>query len=130
MRFRSALFASLALLFFAASSQAQLQDRVYGATGTATSGTVSGMNSAEVSMGNIKRPVNEIRRIEFGGEPRDLTAARQQAQKGQYENAVESLAKISRVRSASWRRTRRTCSSASADASPELRSFFSRACSS
>lgn len=93
---RSLILSALLAVGFAASAQAQLQDRVYGATGTATSGNISGMTAAEVSMGSIRKPANEIRRIEFGGEPRDLTAARQQAQKGQYENAVESLGKIDR----------------------------------
>lgn len=96
MKSRSLFFAATMIALLGARADAQLQDRIYGATGTATSGTISGMTASEVSMGNIRREVNEIRRIEFGGEPRDLTAARQQAQKGQYENAIESLAKIDR----------------------------------
>ena len=81
----------------AASAQAQLQDRLYGATGAANSGTVSKMTPAEVVVGSRSYPVNEIKRLEFGGEPRDLTAARQRAIQGQYENALDALGKIDRA---------------------------------
>lgn len=93
---RTAFAATLILLAAAPNLRAQLQDRVYGLTGTASSGTVSKVTPNEITLGARTIPVNELRRIEFGGEPRELTAARQQALAGQYEDALDSIRKIDR----------------------------------
>lgn len=93
----STLLAAAALVASAPTvANAQLQDRLYSLTGSPSSGTVGKMTPSEVMLGSSRRAVNEIKRIEFGGEPRDLTAARQRALQGQYENALESLKKIDR----------------------------------
>ncbi len=88
------LVAAIAVLLGSSLAQAQLQDRLYGSSGTATSGTVSKMTPNEVGLGSRNYPVNEIQRLEFGGEPRDLTAARQQMRQGQYEDTLASIRKI------------------------------------
>jgi tetratricopeptide (TPR) repeat protein len=88
--------AILASALLHSAANAQLQDRVYSLTGSPSSGTIGKMTPSEVMLGSARRPVNEIKRLEFGGEPRELTAARQLALQGQYEKALESLKKIDR----------------------------------
>ena len=82
------------MLMTASFAHAQLNDRVVPYSGTATSGTVKGMTPNEVTVDSRKIAVNTIRMIQFGGEPRELTIARQRAIQGQVETALESIGKL------------------------------------
>lgn len=73
-------------------------DRVRLARGS-EAGEVSDMTSYTVTLakgigGNREIQVNEIKSIQFDGEPPELTQARLNAGNGAYENALEALAKI------------------------------------
>jgi tetratricopeptide (TPR) repeat protein len=63
------------------------------------SGEISGMTPLEVTLnkglpGSRAIPINEIKTVQFDGEPSELSQARVNAANGAYENALDSLAKI------------------------------------
>lgn len=98
-RFRKTSLCSVAFcvaaFVFAGSTQAQM-DRVYTfGSNTASAGAVteSTVDGIKLKTGrNVKDYVhNEIRKIAFQGDPRELTRARDLALDGQYEQALEEL---------------------------------------
>jgi tetratricopeptide (TPR) repeat protein len=92
---------SVALLIVSCATSAAGQgvaDRVRLARG-GEAGEVSVMTAHQVTLkkgaaGGRDIPVNEIRSIQFDGEPSELSQARLNAANGAYENALEALAKI------------------------------------
>ncbi len=93
-------FASaLALVLLAsATSYAQEPDVIFGATGTPTRGTVIGMSPTEIKMdvngAETVFKVNEIKGLNFGDDPPELTQARTRIKEGQLEDALAELKKI------------------------------------
>ena len=86
-----------AALLAAAPALAQ-QDTIIGRGGTPIRGTIVGMSpsSVKIETTGVTRDVEvrEIQKLSFGDEPADLRTARDQALAGQFENALESLKKI------------------------------------
>ncbi|MCO6453902.1 MAG: hypothetical protein J5I93_01190 [Pirellulaceae bacterium] len=77
---------------------AQLEDQVYTSGGAPTRGTITAMSPAEVTIdttgGSRVIAVNEIRKIQFGGEPGELRTARDRVGSGQLEDALDNLNKL------------------------------------
>lgn len=96
-RFFLPLLIAFASLAAPAATLAQ-SDQVFGSRGTATRGTVVQTTPTEVTLqttaGNQTFAINELRRVTFGGEPAQLSNARQAVQGGQLEQALEDLKKI------------------------------------
>lgn len=81
-----------------ATAGAQSLDRVVTRTGTLT-GKVIATDPGEVQLedrsGETKRvPIDQVREIQFGGEPQELKAARSMLMRGRPADAIEELAKI------------------------------------
>jgi tetratricopeptide (TPR) repeat protein len=97
-------FAAGALLLLVGTAHAQNLDRVVGADGTPTDGTITKMSPFEITVNkageNIVFPVNDIKTIDgvkvitFGDEPQELGQARARIREGNLENALEILNKI------------------------------------
>ncbi len=81
---------------------AQQFDSVVGTRGTPTLGSITAMSHTEIaissSRGDKKFPVNEIRKVTFKGEPRELRDAREAIRKGQLEAARSLLEEVSTER--------------------------------
>ncbi len=77
---------------------AQLEDQIYTSGGAPTRGTITAMSPTKVTIdttgGTRELTVNEIRKINYGGEPGELKSARDAAARGQLEDALESLNKL------------------------------------
>lgn len=86
--------AGVAWLLAGSVSFAQLPDRVVPWEGRADTGAVSSMSPDEVVVSGKKVPTKSIRLVQFSGEPREITLARQRALQGQHETALEELQKI------------------------------------
>jgi hypothetical protein len=99
-----AIWAAMGALLLASAAHAQNLDRVVGAEGTPTDGTITKISPFEIVVNkqgeNITFPVNEIRTIDgvkvvtFGDEPQELADARTRIREGNFENALEILKKI------------------------------------
>ncbi len=89
----------IVLLAIASIAQAQT-DRVRTPSGT-LSGQVTDITPLEVTLQRNNReeqiPVSDIRSIQFGAEPSELTQARVNASNGGYDKALALLAKIDRA---------------------------------
>ena len=88
-----------ALVWCTATANAQEFDSVLNSRGTPTYGEITSMSRTEITIstntGNKKIPVNEIQRVTFKGEPRELRSARESVLKGQLESARSTLDEIS-----------------------------------
>jgi tetratricopeptide (TPR) repeat protein len=80
-------------------SHAQQLDSVVGNRGTPTYGTITEITRVQVAIetnqGKRLFPVNEIQKVAFSGEPRELRNARDAIVRGQLENARSDLERIS-----------------------------------
>lgn len=87
-----------AVLALGAVSQGQQFDSVVGNRGTPTFGTITSISRTEIAIsstnGNKKYPVNEVQKVTFKGEPRELRNARDSVKKGQLEAARSGLEEI------------------------------------
>ncbi len=103
---QSKVFALSSLIALAVSASlsvpmvhAQQFDSVVGTRGTPTFGTITAMSRTEIaissSKGDKKYPVNEIQKVTYKGEPRELRDAREAIKKGQLEMARSMLEEIS-----------------------------------
>lgn len=98
--------AILALVMASGVAEAQNHDSIMGARGTTTYGTVTQVTPTQISIedlqGSTKQfPVNEVQKVTYAGEPRELRKARDSIRRQQYEAArsdleLISLAEISR----------------------------------
>jgi tetratricopeptide (TPR) repeat protein len=92
--------AALALIIAPARAQSDI-DRVQRRNGIDL-GTITTTNAlgVTISKGGVtsKIPAEEIRTIQFAGEPSELNAARTQLERGRYDLAKERLAKIDRTK--------------------------------
>ncbi len=90
--------ACLLILATAHPGLAQQPDSVVGQRGTPTFGTVvdtsSTMVTVDTTAGKRQFPVNEIQKVTFGGEPRELRNARDAIARGQFESSRSDLEKI------------------------------------
>lgn len=79
-------------------AHAQQFDSVVGSRGTPTFGTITSMSPTEISVsspsGDKKFSVNEVQKVTFKNEPRELRAAREAIRKGQLESARSLLEEI------------------------------------
>ncbi len=86
------------VLIFASVANAQQFDSVVGNRGTPNFGTITAMSRTEISVsttgGNKKFATNEVQKVTFKGEPRELRNARDAIKKGQLESAQSSLDEI------------------------------------
>ncbi len=86
------------MLLLASVGSAQQFDTVLGDRGTPTLGDITEITRTQVSItantGKKVFPVNEIQKVSFKGEPRELRNARDAILKGQLELAQSDLAKI------------------------------------
>ena len=92
--------AAHAVLALTSVSYGQQQfDSVFGDRGTPTYGTIEEVSRTQISIntnsGKKLFPVNEIQKVTFKGEPRELRNARDAIIKGQLESAQADLGKIS-----------------------------------
>jgi tetratricopeptide (TPR) repeat protein len=71
---------------------------VLGSRGTPTYGTITSISPNEIAIssnnGNKKFPVNDVQKVTFKGEPRELRSARDAIKKGQLETARSILEEI------------------------------------
>ena len=98
MQRTSALPCIVVALAFGAAARAQSVDRVVTRAGT-LSGKVVATDAGEVQLedraGETKRvPIDQVREVQFGGEPQEVKAARSMLMRGRPADAVEELAKI------------------------------------
>jgi tetratricopeptide (TPR) repeat protein len=77
---------------------AQQLDTVVGGRGTPTYGTITEVTRVQVTIdtnqGKRLFPVNEIQRVSYQGEPRELRNAREAISRGQWENGRSDLERI------------------------------------
>jgi len=95
-----AVLASIVCVSLSASwARAQQSDTVVGNRGIPTYGTITEITrvqiTVETSQGKRLFPVNEVQRVAFQGEPRELRGARDAILRGQLENARSDLERIS-----------------------------------
>lgn len=93
------VIAATALVASPGAARAQQQfDSVLGSRGTPTYGTITSISRTEIEIdsttGDKRFSVNEIQRVTFKGEPRELRAARESIKKGQLESARAGLDEI------------------------------------
>lgn len=100
MRFRTLIIAIVAVaLTWPVRGSAQQLDSVAPERGAPTFGTISEITRVQIAIdtnqGKKLFPVNEIRKVTFQGEPRELKNAREGILSGQLENSRSDLEKIS-----------------------------------
>jgi len=97
MRIGSKYLSLLAVLFIATTGLAQ-SDQVNPIKGTPARGSVTSVSSTEVVLrvgGSTRRyPVNEIRKVAFGADPRELSRTRDLALRGRYSEADAIISKL------------------------------------
>ncbi|MFO7906610.1 MAG: tetratricopeptide repeat protein [Planctomycetota bacterium] len=90
--------AAVAILALVSATRAQEADSVVGSRGTATFGTITEMSPTEISIssptGDKKFSVNEVRKVTFKHEPRELRNARNAIDKDRFESARSMLEEI------------------------------------
>jgi tetratricopeptide (TPR) repeat protein len=84
------------LLLIAPGAAAQNLDSVMGARGTTSYGTVTEVTPAQVTLTEVQGskklfPVNELQKVAYGNEPRELRKARDSILRGQHESARSDL---------------------------------------
>lgn len=81
-----------------ATVRARETDSVVGSRGTATFGTITSMSPTEIAVssptGDKKFSVNNVQKVTFKNEPRELMNARNAIQKGRWESARDMLDEI------------------------------------
>jgi tetratricopeptide (TPR) repeat protein len=89
----------VAYLGWPAYASAQQSDSVVGERGAPTFGTISEITRIQITVdtnqGKKLFPVNEVQKVTFQGEPRELRNAREGILRGQLENSRSDLEKIS-----------------------------------
>ncbi len=97
--YRWMLVLAMTLTWGLAAAQAQQFDSVLGSRGTPTYGEITSMSPTEITIstnaGNKQFAVNDIQRVTFKNEPRELRIARDGIKKGQLESARSTLDEIS-----------------------------------
>lgn len=90
--------AVVAILAVASAAGAQQTDSVVGSRGTATFGTITEMSPTEISIsapgGDKKFSVNNVQKVTFKHEPRELRSARNAIDNGRFESARSMLEEI------------------------------------
>lgn len=97
-RISSLVVFCVTLLALVATASAQKDDRLSTKSSRTYTGEVStvGRNGVTVTtrVGDREIPVNEIEKISFGEEPRELRLGRESALRSNYDRAIEDLSKI------------------------------------
>ncbi|MBU6222645.1 MAG: hypothetical protein KGR24_07825 [Planctomycetes bacterium] len=98
MRWAAAAWFAIAVASSGGRAQAQAPDRVISTEGTVTGKVLSVSTDAveieERGGESRKIPIDQIRDVQFGGEPQSLRAARSMLARGRAADAVEEVAKV------------------------------------